>query len=154
MRVCIERRPYEIKLHCIYFIYTFFVFSLQLRKRSITKKSVDKFLGKYVSEDYYQRSDGYDWINILITKKDDNAVYISIKSRSDKKKPTCTFDGEGIIVESNTLKSIFNEKVILFDLEDGILKVFMEKEKDGDLLYFFCSGGATLEGSYKKTAEK
>lgn len=115
---------------------------------------MDKFLGKYVSEGYFRRSDGYDWISVLISKKDDNTVYISVKSRSDKKKPTCTFDGEGIMVESNTLKSVFNGKVILFDLEDEILKVFTEKEKDGNLLYFFCSGGATLEGRYKKIDEK
>ena len=144
-----------MKLNYVMFIlFISFLFSAcNSGKNQLPKNSMDKFLGKYVSEDYFRRSDGYDWISILITKKDDNAVYISIKSRSDKKTPTCTFDGEGIMVGSNTLKSIFNEKVILFDLEDGILKVFMEKEKDGDLLYFFCSGGATLEGSYKKTDE-
>lgn len=145
-----------MKLNYIVFIlFISFLFSAcNSEKNRLQKNGMDKFLGKYVSEGYFRRSDGYDWISVLISKKDDNTVYISVKSRSDKKKPTCTFDGEGIMVESNTLKSVFNGKVILFDLEDEILKVFTEKEKDGNLLYFFCSGGATLEGRYKKIDEK
>ncbi|UUV17845.1 hypothetical protein NRK67_11150 [Fusobacteria bacterium ZRK30] len=145
-----------MKLNYVVFIlFISFLFSAcNSEKNRLPENGMDKFLGKYVSEGYFRHSDGYDWISVLISKKDDNTVYISVKSRSDKKKPTCTFDGEGIMVERNTLKSVFNEKVILFDLEDEILKVFMEKEKDGNLLYFFCSGGATLEGRYKKIDEK
>lgn len=145
-----------MKLNYVMFIlFISFLFSAcNSEKNQLPENGINKFLGKYVSEGYFRRSEGYDWISVLITEKDENTVYISVRSRSDRKKPTCTFDGEGIMVESNTLKSIFNEKVILFNLEDEILKVFTEKEKDGNLLYFFCSGGATLEGSYKKIDEK
>jgi len=34
--------------------------------------------------------------------------------------------------------------------EGGFLKVFMGMEKEGDLIYFFSSGGVTLKGGYKK----
>ncbi|MGB6129321.1 MAG: hypothetical protein WBG30_11275 [Psychrilyobacter sp.] len=129
--------------------FVFFLFSAcDSDREQLQKKSMDKFLGKYVSEGYFRRSDGYDWVSVLITKKDENNVYISVKSRSDKKKSTCTFDGEGVMVGNNTLKSIFNEKNILFDLKNDVIKIYMEK--DSGLLYFFCSGGASLEGSYKK----
>lgn len=136
-------------------LFVFFFFSAcDSDKEQLQNKSMEKFLGKYVSEGYFQRSDGYDWVSVLITKKDENNVYISVKSRSDKKNPTCTFDGEAVMTDKNTLKSIFNGKAILFNLEGGILNIFMENKKDESILYFFCSGGATLEGSYKKVEKK
>jgi len=56
-----------------------------------TKKELN-VIGNYVSEEYSKRSEGYDWIAILVTEAEGNQLNISVRSRADKKKPTCTFD--------------------------------------------------------------
>ncbi len=131
-------------------ISTFFFVSCTSKDSRGEEISVDSFLGRYVSESYSRRSEGYDWISVLITKRGDHTVDIAIRSRSDIKKPTCTFDGEGVIADRSTIKSIFEGRNILFNIENGLLKIEMEEEADRDLLHYFCSGGATLEGTYKR----
>lgn len=131
-------------------IFSFLLVSCASKEARDEKNSMGNFLGRYVSEGYSRRLEGYDWISILITGKKGNAVDISVRSRSDIKNPTCTFDSVGTIIDKFTIKSEFNGKNILFKVDNKTLKIEMEKEADRNLLYYFCSGGATLEGTYKK----
>ncbi len=106
--------------------------------------------GYYVTDEYDKRLEGYDWIGISVKLKNDTVFLISVRSRSDLKKPTCTFDGEAVGISDNTLKSIFENKPILFTFSNNILEISMEDKQDKDFLHFFCSGGGTLAGRYKK----
>src|SRR5687768_10231693 len=52
----------------------------------------DDFEGNYVNNSYNQRKEGYDWVAVIVSKESDNQLKIAVRSRADKKKPTCTFD--------------------------------------------------------------
>jgi len=106
--------------------------------------------GYYVTDDYYKRSEGYDWIGISVTRKNDTTAIISIRSRSDRKNPTCTFSCEAIVVDSQLLKSNFEGKSILFTFFENQLQISTSSEEDAGLLSFFCSGGGSLQGKYEK----
>ncbi len=107
-------------------------------------------VGYYVTESYDKRQEGFDWMGISIRQENDSIFSVSVRSRSDLKKPTCTFDGHASANGHNQLKSIFENKSILFTFTDNQLEVSMENEQDEGLLYFFCSGGGSLKGKYKK----
>ena len=58
--------------------------------------------GNYVSEDYSKRSEGYDWVYVAITEADNNQLNISVRSRADKKRPTCLFDTKAFKKNENS----------------------------------------------------
>lgn len=115
--------------------------------------TVDAMVGDYVDGDYAQRGEGYDWVSISIVKIHDRGAYVKARSRSDKKRGTCTFDGVGFLRKEFLLAVDFDGKTIFFALDGDRLTVQTESEDDADLLYFFCSGGATLAGEYQKLDE-
>ncbi|WP_430928861.1 PliI family lysozyme inhibitor of I-type lysozyme [Polaribacter marinivivus] len=117
-----------------------------------TKKELN-VIGNYVSEEYSKRSEGYDWIAIMISEKENNLLKISIRSRADKKRPTCTFDAVAKKINDKTYQSQINGKSILFTFTDTQISVTTENEEDQGLLYFYCSGGASISGSYQKINE-
>ncbi len=43
--------------------------------------------GRYASEGYAQRAQGYDWVMVTVRGQADNKLAIDINSRSDIKKP-------------------------------------------------------------------
>lgn len=107
----------------------------------------------YVSESYLKKDMGYDWVSVSLKDIDSYNVKISIKSRADRKKPTCTFDD--IVSKSldNEFISYKNGKKIIFSLKDDILSIKGENIEDENILYYFCSGGASLKGEYKRLYE-
>lgn len=115
--------------------------------------NIENITGDYVTEDYFMRSEGYDWVAISIQKISDLEAKIRIRSRIDKKKATCTFDGIGILTGKDTLTVQYENKDIVFYLLNDSLGIKTEKDEDSSLLYYFCSGGATLEGKYIKLNE-
>ena len=117
-----------------------------------TKKELN-VIGNYVSEEYSKRSEGYDWIAIMISEKENNLLKISIRSRADKKRPTCTFDAVAKKINDKTYQSQINGKSILFTFTDTQISITTENEEDQGLLYFYCSGGASISGSYQKINE-
>ena len=117
-----------------------------------TKKELN-VIGNYVSEEYSKRSEGYDWIAIMISEKENNLLKISIRSRADKKRPTCTFDAVAKKINDKTYQSQINGKSILFTFTDTQISVTTENEEDQGLLYFYCSGCASISGSYQKINE-
>jgi len=117
-----------------------------------TKKELN-VIGNYVSEEYSKRSEGYDWIAIMVSEKENNLLKISIRSRADKKRPTCTFDAVAKKINDKIYQSQINGKSILFTFTDTQISVTTENEEDQGLLYFYCSGGASISGSYQKINE-
>jgi len=108
--------------------------------------------GNYVSEDYSKRSEGYDWVSVKVTEVDNNHLNISIRSRADKKEPTCTFDAVAKKMEDSAYQTQINGKTILFEFINGKISI-TTKEEDEGLLYFYCSGGASIGGTYLKINE-
>ncbi len=110
-------------------------------------------LGNYVSENYSKRSEGYDWVAVSVTETENNQLNISVRSRADKKKPTCTFDAVAKKVDDKTYQTQIDGKSILFEFTNVQISITTEKEEDEGLLYFYCSGGASIAGSYLKMNE-
>jgi hypothetical protein len=108
--------------------------------------------GNYVTEGYAQKNEGYDWVSASV-KQSENGITVSIRSRADKKKPTCTFDANAEKVDNNNYKALVNGKNILFGFKGDVLSIYPEKDEDAGLLNYYCSGGASLAGEYKKIQE-
>jgi len=106
--------------------------------------------GNYVDDSYAKRNEGYDWVAVSIKKGRNNSIAISIRSRADKKKPTCTFDAKAYAIEENTFETYYNGKNIRFEFLNNSIKISTTNEEDTNILYFFCSGGANIAGSYTK----
>lgn len=120
------------------------------KKEESSPTTIQTLVGNYVSDGYDKRSEGYDWVAVSIKALTDSTVHVAVRSRSDIKKPTCRFDTDAIIAGKDTLKAVYEGKGILFTLTDKKLTIAAENEADSNLLYFFCSGGASLTGEYSK----
>ncbi len=106
-----------------------------------------KHYGNYVSDSYPNRHQGYDWVAVTVKESPSQRVAISIRSRADKKKPTCTYDGLASIVDGNTLV-IYDEFSMELRFENDTLTIQGKTEADDNRMYYYCSGGATLGGEY------
>lgn len=119
-------------------------------KKDIPLTSIQALEGSYVSEGYKERSQGYDWVAVIVEQRDDSTAHISVRSRADKKKPTCRFDADASILGHDTLRTVYEGKGILFIFADNKLSIAAQNKEDDNLLYYFCSGGASLTGEYNK----
>lgn len=115
--------------------------------------SVDAFIGDYADDAYAQRGEGYDWVGVRIEKIHDRAAYIRVRARGDKKRPTCTFDGVGLPTADNVLEVDVEGKPLIFSLVDDTVTASIRSQDDEYLLYYPCSGGASLAGPYKRLSE-
>ena len=120
---------------------------------SNTKNSSEDVSGNYVTDDYLKRNEGYDWVAVIVKPKTDSTIIISIRSRIDKKKPTCTFDAEATRTDNNIYLSDYEGLKIKYVFTADSVTIAALNKVDNDRLYFFCSGGATIAGSYKKINE-
>jgi hypothetical protein len=125
-------------------------------EKVLTPEATEEFnvLGSYVSDDYSKRSEGYDWVAVSVTETESNNLNISIRSRADKKKPTCTFDAVAKKVDDKVYQTQIDGKSILFEFNNAQINITAEKEEDEGLLYFYCSGGASIAGTYQKINEQ
>jgi hypothetical protein len=120
---------------------------------SVNPKKYIVVSGDYVSDSYSKRNEGYDWVSATIKPLSDSTYHLSVRSRADSKRPTCTFDAEGVKLSADTLSTKFDGKEILFVFKDSILNITTAREEDKGLLNYFCSGGGSLEGAYYKLKE-
>ena len=111
-------------------------------------------IGTYVSEDYQKRQEGYDWVAVIVNSDDLENIKIIVRSRTDKKKPTCTFNSDATKIDGGIYKTNYNGKNIIFQFTNDKVTISAENDNDSGLLYFFCSGGATLAGTYQKINEE
>ena len=120
---------------------------------AVPVKSIQSFTGNYATSDYGKRKEGYDWVAVTFQQQTDSSVHVAIRSRADKKKPTCTFDADAVLVNRDTLEARYEGKPILFAFSGDSLMIRAENTQDEGLLNYFCSGGASIAGTYYKIAE-
>ena len=106
--------------------------------------------GNYVSSEYEKRDEGYDWVSVAVKAAKDEQLKIAVRSRADKKKPTCTFDALAKKVNDSTFTATAEGKTILFSFKDNQISITTQNESDSNILNFYCSGGGSLAGSYQK----
>jgi len=128
---------------------------------SITKKSDDTkktvlnpdIAGNYISDGYDKRKEGYDWVSVTVKPSGENEISIMVRSRADKKKPTCTFDTKAQKINDTTYSTMADGKKILITFIKSAVTIQPEKKEDEGALAFYCSGGATVAGTYTKISE-
>ena len=118
-----------------------------------TIQSMSNFVGDYVSESYTKRSEGYDWMAVSVIQLSDSSVHITVRSRIDKKKPSCTFDADAIKISNNQFKSNVDGKRIIYTFNKNSINIAPDKNEDKDILLYYCSGGGSFSGNYKKISE-
>lgn len=106
--------------------------------------------GSYAQPDYHKRSEGNDWIGVRIEETGENEISIQVRSRADKKRPTCTWDGKAQKKEGGTYSTMVNGKEVLFSFEEESLRIHSINKEDENALFFFCSGGASFAGEYMR----
>ena len=102
----------------------------------------------YVDDGYSLREQGADWVMITATPLTDSKLQIAVKSRSDIKKPTCTYNATARFnPKTGDYETNENGQTISFTFSDQQLEI---DGSDSNLLYYYCSGGATLKGVYQQ----
>ncbi len=105
--------------------------------------------GNYVTDSYQKRAEGYDWMAVLVTKTDKDELSIKLRSRSDKKKPTCTLDMIGYKLSNNTYQATVQGEMVQIEFKKDELTISVADDALWVLAYP-CSGGATAAGTYTK----
>ena len=116
--------------------------------------AVQAVVGDYADEGYEKRAQGYDWVGVMVRADGDRQIDIRVRSRSDIKKPTCHFDGKATLMGQDTahgmiFQSKVNDSTAFFQFKDDTLII---DSPDKYALNYFCSGGGSLAGEYKKLA--
>jgi hypothetical protein len=111
------------------------------------------FAGNYVNADYAKRGEGYDWVAVLVKPLTDSTMHVAVRSRVDKKKPTCTFDAEAARVESNKYLSKVEGKLITYTFVNNTMVIAAASSEDEGVLQYYCSGGGSFGGTYTKTED-
>ncbi|OXL24920.1 hypothetical protein [Psychrobacter sp. DAB_AL32B] len=111
----------------------------------------------YASEGYAKRTQGYDWVGVMVRAADDEQegqIDIKVRARSDIKKPSCYFDGKATFMGQDDAHGIIfqskvNDSTAFFQFKDDKLTI---DSQDKYALNYFCSGGGSLVGEYEKLA--
>ena len=116
--------------------------------------AADKVSADYATADYDKRAQGYDWVGVIVRAESDRQIDIKVRSRNDIKKPTCHFDGKATlmgqdIAHGTIFQAKVNDSTAFFQFKDDTLII---DSPDKYALNYFCSGGGSLAGEYKKLA--
>ena len=109
--------------------------------------------GNYVDDNYSKRNEGYDWIAVAVYEVSDSVIKVSVRSRSDKKKPTCTFDAEAKKIGENKYASNNDGIAVIYTFSEESITIGTEASEENDKLQYYCSGGGNFAGEYKKVKE-
>ncbi len=107
----------------------------------------------YVSDGYNKRKQGYDWVAVETTKQANNTLKVQIRSRADKKKPTCTFDGVAYPINANLYQLKQGDITLNLTLNAKSIDIKPAQDSDRNQAMYYCSGGGSLIGSYKQVAK-
>lgn len=110
--------------------------------------------GSYADNNYSKRTEGYDWVAVNVKKHTNKTIDISVRSRADKKRPTCTFDITAKQITETSYEAFYDSIVITFNFSKNSIKIASKHPKNLERLMFFCHGGATIAGTYSKTNNK
>lgn len=114
--------------------------------------SSERFVGDFVQDGYADRQKGADWYAVMVDQLKDTLYQISIRSRADRKKPSCTFDAKAIAIDANHIIATVDSLEISFTFTDSTLTIAAAKGLPEQLQYF-CSGGASIAGTYQRLKE-
>jgi hypothetical protein len=108
--------------------------------------------GYYVSKDYDKKADGYDWVSVRLAPYPENIeeLWVSVRSRADKKKPTCTFDAIAVALNDSTYQTLIRNQEVWFTVVGNQLLISTNEESGEEMLSYYCSGGGSLSGTYQK----
>ena len=144
-------------LRALLFAAVLFAFSCTQKDKALGAKEENKiarFLGDYVTPNYFKRLEGYDWMAYTISAHTPDTLKIEVRSRVDIKKPTCGFSGLATRLNDSTLTYETKEhradtlvKVLLTLSKDTLLEV---SASHPSVLKYYCSGGGSLAGAYVK----
>ena len=106
--------------------------------------------GNYVDGSYNDRSSGADWVSVKILPYTTGSVMVSVRSRADKMKPSCTYDGIASVISKNEL--MLNESLgtMVFKFNGNNLTISAGEDSKNIVLTYFCRGGGSLAGTYQK----
>lgn len=107
----------------------------------------------YVSDDYHNRKQGYDWVAVETTVQVNNSLKVQIRSRIDKKKPTCTFDGIAYPVSTNLYQIKQSDMTLNLTLNAKSIDIAPAQDSDRYKAMMYCSGGGSLIGTYQSIAQ-
>jgi len=102
----------------------------------------------FVSAGYETKEEGSDWVKIELKSLEQDQVAILVTSREDIKKPTCSLETVAIKLNDHTYQALLQEVQVNFTIEEGKLIIDTVNESDRGVLSYYCSGGASLVGSY------
>ena len=103
---------------------------------------------RYVSEGYAQQSQGQDWVMVTLNPSNQQeAIIVSVQSRSDIKKPTCQFEGTAKQVAAGHYQvKVGSAHMDVYPSREAV----RIESHDGANLNYYCSGGASLAGTYTR----
>ncbi|MBO1516922.1 hypothetical protein [Psychrobacter halodurans] len=109
-------------------------------------------VGDYADAGYENRSQGYDWVGVMVRSAGNEQIDIKVRARSDIKNPTCHFNGTASLMGQDKAHGVIfqtkvNDSTAFFQFKDGMLTIDSQNKY---ALNQFCSGGGTLVGDYQK----
>lgn len=156
-----------MKLFFLLFLASMFIFACgqnkdqvelkQAEKKSNSEQSqtqqsanIDKFTGSYADESYSKRAEGSDWVGVTVSKWSDSVLFIKVRSRTDKKKATCSFTGFAKLKGTDTFDGTYGSTGLQFKFSQDSLRIVSSNEESTYKLSYYCSGGGSLAGPYSK----
>lgn len=123
-----------------------------LQTQKLLSPALQTVIGDYATTDYENRAQGYDWVGVMVRLSGSQEIDITVRSRNDIKKPTCSFNGKATLMgQDNAHGIIFQSKInnsmAFFRFKDHTLTI---DSQDKYALNYFCSGGGSLVGNYEK----
>ena len=112
--------------------------------------TAEQWFGSYASDGYDKRAQGYDWVGVTVSPAPERQLRIAVRSRADKKKPTCTFDAVARPISPTVYQTSVEGKNIRFTFDRDTVNISNESEADRGLLNYYCSGGGSLADTYRK----
>jgi len=124
------------------------------KQEATISREPESVAGNYVNSDYKDKDKGYDWVAVMVKEFTDSLIQVSVRSRVDIKKPTCTFDAIAKKQDSTGFyKSVVEGNSVLFSFAGDSLIIKSDPESGYSNLNYFCSGGASIEGVYSRLSE-
>ena len=103
---------------------------------------------RYVSDGYAQQAQGQDWVMVTLSPSaTQDTLTLSLQSRSDIKKPTCQFEGSAKQVAARHYQvQVGSAHMDVYPSNESV----RISSQDGANLNYYCSGGASLVGTYSR----
>ncbi|OOS23974.1 hypothetical protein B0681_08430 [Moraxella porci DSM 25326] len=119
----------------------------------ISSQTANATAQSYVSDDYHNRHQGYDWVAVETARQANNSLKVQIRSRIDKKKPTCTFDGIAHPISSNLYQIRQGDMTLNLTRNANSINITPAQDSNRHKAMMYCSGGGSLIGTYKQVTE-